>query len=72
VVPWRSLSDGTQEALLKDARLSALAAERRKQCKGVTIGEVTLACEKTDRAMNDRLVDVVRSGSPVPVPALIP
>jgi hypothetical protein len=45
-------------------------ADRRKQCKGVTSGEVTKACEKTDRALNDRIAEAVRGGLSVPVPRL--
>jgi hypothetical protein len=69
-VPWRILADELQAALAKDARTAALMTDRRKQCKGVTSGEVTKACEKTDRALNDRIVEAVRSGLSVPVPKL--
>ena len=37
-----------------------------------TSGEVTLACEKTDRALNDRIVESVREGVAVPLPARVP
>jgi hypothetical protein len=69
-VPWRILSDEIQAALTKDERTDKLMADRRKQCKGVTSGEVTKACEKTDRALNDRIVEAVRGGLTVPVPKL--
>jgi hypothetical protein len=69
-VPWRILSDEIQAALVKDDRTATLIADRRKQCKGVTSDEVTKACEKTDRALNDRIVDAVRGGLAVPVPKL--
>jgi hypothetical protein len=69
-IPWRVLSDEIQTALAKDDRTQALMADRRKQCKGVTSGEVTKACEKTDRALNDRIAEAVRSGLTVPVPRL--
>jgi hypothetical protein len=70
VVPWRILSDDIQAALEKDEQTSTLMTDRRKQCKGVTSGVVSKACEKTDRALNDRIVDAVREGLAVPVPRL--
>jgi hypothetical protein len=72
VIPWRFLADTTQQALRKDGKTDALVGERRKQCKGVTSGVVSLACEKTDRALNDRIVEAVRGGLAVPLPATLP
>jgi len=72
VVPWRILADATQQALLKSPKVEALVNDHRKHCKGVTTGVVSLACEKTDRALNDRIVEVVRAGIDVPMPAAMP
>jgi hypothetical protein len=69
-IPWRVLSDEIQAALAKDDRTSTLMTDRRKQCKGVTSGEVTKACEKADRALNDRIAEAVRTGLSIPVPRL--
>ena len=71
-VPFRSLSDSLLRALREDARVSALIDERRKHCKGATMGDVTAACERADRALNDRIVDAVRGGLHVPVPSRVP
>jgi hypothetical protein len=72
VLPWRFLADATQRALRQDAKTASLVDDRKKQCKGVTSGVVSLACEKTDRALNDRIVEAVRGGLAVPLPAMLP
>lgn len=72
VVPFRILADSVQRALREDPRVSGLIDERRKHCKGATMGEVTAACEKADRALNDRVVEAVRGGLRVPVPSQLP
>lgn len=71
-IPWRSLSEATQNALLKDEKASSFAAARRKECKGVEIGTVSMACEKAVRGLNDRIADAVRGGLAVPAPARLP
>jgi len=72
VVPWRTLADPTQEALLKNDEVSKLATERRKECKGATVGTVSAKCEKVDKKLNDVIVDAVRGGTTVPQPAKVP
>lgn len=71
-IPWRILEDATQEALKKDEALAKVAAERRKECKGATMGAVSAKCEKADRMLNDLVVDAVRNGTTVPKPAKVP
>jgi len=71
-VPWRTLADPTQEALLKNDEVSKLASERRKECKGATVGTVSAKCEKVDKKLNDVIVDAVRGGTAVPQPAKVP
>lgn len=70
-IPWRSLSDGVQKALLKDEKAAGYDATRRKECKGVEIGAVSAACEKAVHALNDRIADSVRGGLTVPLPATL-
>lgn len=71
-IPWRILEDATQEALKKDEALAKVATERRKECKGATMGAVSAKCEKADKALNDLVVDAVRNGTTVPKPAKVP
>lgn len=71
-IPWRILEDATQEALKKDEALGKVAAERRKECKGATMGAVSAKCEKADKMLNDLVVEAVRNGTTVPKPAKVP
>lgn len=67
-IPWRSLEDATQNALLKDEALAKVASERRKECKGATMGTVSAKCEKADKMLNDLVVEAVRNGVSIPLP----
>jgi hypothetical protein len=71
-IPWRILEDPTQEALLKNEALAKVALERKKECKGATMGAVSAKCEKADRMLNDLVVEAVRGGTAVPKPAKVP
>jgi hypothetical protein len=71
-IPWRILEDGTQNALLANENLAKVAAERKKECKGATMGAVSAKCEKADKMLNDLVVEAVRGGTTVPKPAKVP
>ena len=71
-IPWRALEDATQEALTKNEPLAAVVIERKKECKGATMGAVSAKCEQADHKLNDRVVDAVRGGTDVPLPAKRP
>ncbi len=69
-VAWREIGQKTRDALLGDAKLTALYAKRQKECKGVMSGEVSLACVKADGALSAGIVDAVRGGFAAPTPEL--
>lgn len=71
-IPWRNLDDATRNALLQDDRISKVASERKKECKGATMGDVTAKCEKAEKELNQRVADAVRNGTKVPAPSSIP
>jgi len=71
-IPWRVLEDATQDALRKNDALAKTAADRKKECKGATIGTVTAKCEKIDHQLNDLVADAVRTGTTIPQPAKVP
>jgi hypothetical protein len=71
-IPWRILEDATQNALLANEAVAKMAATRKKECKGATMGNVSDKCEKADRALNDLVVEAVRGGTSVPKPAKVP
>lgn len=71
-IPWRSIEDPTKEALEKDEKFAKLVMERRRECKGASIGSVSDKCEKADKVMNAAIVDMIRKGVAVPKPQKLP
>jgi hypothetical protein len=67
-IPWKSLDDKVREALQADEKVGKVVTERRKECKGATIGEVSLKCVKADTALSAVIVDFVREGGTLPPP----
>lgn len=71
-IPWRSLEDPTKEALEKDEKFAKLVNDRRKECKGASIGSVSDKCEKADKLLNAAVVEMIRKGVEIPKPAKLP
>lgn len=71
-IPWRSIEDATKEALSKDEKFAKLATDRRKECKGASIGSVSDKCEKADKLLNLAIIEMVRKGVEIPKPAKVP
>lgn len=61
-VEWRWLSDAMQEALRQNPEIVEIYRARRKECKGVSIGEVSQKCEQLDKKLVDVIVQHVRAG----------
>lgn len=71
-IPWKSLDDKIKETLLNDAKIGKIAADRKKECKGATSGDVSLKCVKADEGLANAVVDFVRGGGPIPQPQKLP
>jgi len=71
-IDFRYLDDETQQALRKDDKLNKAWQARRKECKGATSGEVSLACVKADEALTRSVVNYIRQGGSVPEPTKLP
>lgn len=71
-VEWRFLDDNAQQALRNDSKVDAAYKERRKECKGATMGSVTLKCEKADAKLSNVIVQYVRDGGTLPDPEKLP
>ncbi len=71
-VEFRFLDTSLQEALRADAKVDAIYKERRHECKGATMGAVSLKCEKADTALSESIVRYVREGGAVPKPEKLP
>jgi len=61
-----------QSALLANDAVRNAYQRRGRECKGATVGEVTLACERADTALSAAIVDFVRSGGTLAPPARLP
>ncbi|XXY55185.1 hypothetical protein WME91_17100 [Sorangium sp. So ce269] len=71
-IPWKSLDQKTRDAFQADEKVGPLIAERRKECKGATMGAVSAKCEKVDKQMGAALIDYVRNGGSLPAPGSLP
>ena len=71
-LPFHHLSEAMSSAMLKDGAVLAAYKKRGKECRGVTTGDVSLACEQADRGLGDAVVTFVRSGGSLPPPNKIP
>lgn len=69
-IGWRNLSGPTRDALMADSKIAALYDKRRKECKGVTSGDVSMACVKAEAALDSGIVAFVREGGAIPIPVL--
>lgn len=71
-VVWKELDRAVRDALTADAHLAEVYAAWRKECKGVTLGDVTDKCVKADTRLAASVVDYVRKGGTLPAPTKIP
>ena len=66
---WQTLGDATQAALLADSGIAKLNKERRDECKGATVGDVSKKCVKLVDGLGAAITDFVRNGGEIPAPA---
>jgi hypothetical protein len=71
-IEWRWLEDGMREALRKDSKVDAAYLAQRKECKGVTTGDVSKKCVTADQKLVDAIVEHVWNGGEVAAPAKLP
>ena len=71
-IEWRWLEDGMRDTLRKDSKVDAAYLAQRKECKGVTTGEVSKKCVTADQKLVDAIVEHVVSGGDVPAPTKLP
>lgn len=69
---WQDLAETTQAKLLEDANIAKINTDRRKACKGVTMGDVSVQCVKAVDALSLAIVGWVRKGGTLPTPATLP
>jgi hypothetical protein len=67
-IGWRAVESKVRDAVLTDAKVNAAYDKRRKECKGATSGDVSLACVKADAALDAAIIEHVQTGGTLPPP----
>ena len=71
-IPWKNLDDKVRDALTANEKIGKVYADRRKECKGATMGDVSAKCQKADEMLSTVVVDFMRNGGTLPPPAKLP
>ena len=71
-IEWKYLDDGIREALRKDPKIDEAVIEMKKECKGVSVGDVTKQCEVADKKLVNRIVKFVTTEGGLPEPQRLP
>jgi predicted small lipoprotein YifL len=71
-VTYRFIDDSIREALRADDAVTEAYRNRRKHCRGATMGEVSAACETWDAKLAAAVVSAVRNGIDLPDPDKLP
>jgi hypothetical protein len=71
-VVLKRLEPHVRDALKEADDLRKLYLDHRKECKGVTVGEVSKECEKLDTKLSDAVAAYVRNKGGVPAPKKLP
>ena len=69
---WREIGLPLRQALEADPDVNATYEEKRRQCKGVSLGRVSADCEDYVKKLVDEVVRYVRDGGKLPKPAKAP
>lgn len=71
-IEWRWLEDGMRDALRKDPKVDEAYLAQRKECKGVTTGDVSKKCVTADQKLVDAIVSHVVNEGSLPMPTKLP
>jgi hypothetical protein len=71
-IEWRFIEDGMRDALRKDQAVDEAAIAVKRECKGVSVGDVSKKCVDADNKLVDAIVKYVQSSSGLPEPAKLP
>ncbi len=69
---WREIGLSIRQALEADPDVAATYEEKRRQCKGISLGRVSADCEDYSKKLVDEVVRYVRDGGKLPKPAKLP
>jgi hypothetical protein len=69
---WSDLPEASREVLLADEKLKSLNAERKRECKGASMGEVSKKCVQLVDKLSDAVAAWVRAGGQIPARDRLP
>jgi len=69
---WATLERAARDVLKKDEAVRPVFLRHRKECRGVTVGDVTKKCEKVDAELSRAIAEYVRSKGGLPAPFKLP
>ncbi len=68
-IEWRYIGEAVQNALLADEKIAKLNKQRRDECKGATMGDVSKKCVTAVDGLGKAITSYVRNGGDIPAPA---
>jgi hypothetical protein len=71
-IDWRYIDDPIREVLRKDAAVNDAYLAQRRECKGVSVGDVSKKCVDADQRLGDLIVKSVEQTGGIPEPEKLP
>jgi hypothetical protein len=71
-IEWKYLEDGMRDALRKDSTVDSAASALKRECHGVSSGDVSKKCVEADGKIGDAIVSYVENTGSLPAPAKLP
>jgi hypothetical protein len=71
-IEWRWIEDGMRDALRKDPKVDAAFLAWHRECKGISVGDVSKKCVTEDQKLGDAIVNMVRNTGGLPDPQKLP
>lgn len=65
---WKYYSDESQNALLADEAIAKINKQRRDECKGVSMGDVSKKCVTAVDQLSQAIATFIKGGGAVPTP----
>jgi len=71
-IVWNTLDNAMRDSLTEDSTVNEAFLKLRRECKGVTMGDVSKKCEEADRQVNAAIVQFVHDGGKLATPSKLP
>lgn len=71
-IEWKYLEDGMRDALRKDSTVDSAASALKRECHGVSSGDVSKKCVEADGKIGAAIVEYVQNTGSLPLPEKLP